>query len=188
MKHLMIGLETMGNTSNSAIIAIGAVFFDLQTGEFGDEFYQEVNLGSCMQAGLVCDASTILWWMEQDEAARAKFFANDEASDIFTVIYNFNRFIDQNPCDDVQVWGNGIAFDIGILENAYNKCQIGTPWNFWSHRDVRTIVELDGGKGKRERAFEGVPHYAIDDAKHQVRYVRDTLKNIGFFHNREQNQ
>ena len=44
MKHIMIDLETMGNKSYSAIVSIGAVKFDIKTGETGETFYRNVNL------------------------------------------------------------------------------------------------------------------------------------------------
>ncbi len=50
-KHLMLDIETMGNESYSAITSIGAVEFDIETGETGDEFYVVVGLQSCLDAG-----------------------------------------------------------------------------------------------------------------------------------------
>ena len=38
MKHVMIDIETMGNMSHSAIVSVGAVRFDLETGEIGEKF------------------------------------------------------------------------------------------------------------------------------------------------------
>jgi DNA polymerase III epsilon subunit-like protein len=73
MKHLgnlMLDLETMGNAQNSAIVSIGAVEFDLNTGETGEEFYERVNLQSCLDKGLIVNGSTVYWWLEQNETAR----------------------------------------------------------------------------------------------------------------------
>ena len=42
--HLMVDIETMGNQSNSAIVSIGAVEFNMATGETGKEFYTNVSL------------------------------------------------------------------------------------------------------------------------------------------------
>ena len=39
MKGVMLDLETMGNGSNAAITAIGAVEFDTETNLIGDKFY-----------------------------------------------------------------------------------------------------------------------------------------------------
>lgn len=55
MKHLMIDLETMGTKPSAPIVAIGAVFFEPQTGELGAEFYTAVNLSSDMDLGAAPD-------------------------------------------------------------------------------------------------------------------------------------
>ena len=60
MKDIMLDLEVMGNGSSAAICAIGAVEFDLESGELGREFYTIVNLESSVKAGGVIDASTVL--------------------------------------------------------------------------------------------------------------------------------
>ena len=39
--HLMLDLETMGTKSNSAIISIGAVEFDILTGKTGKRILQK---------------------------------------------------------------------------------------------------------------------------------------------------
>ncbi|MBK0004878.1 3'-5' exonuclease, partial [Erwinia sp. S38] len=46
MNHLMIDLETMGNKPNAAIVSIGAVFFEPDSGEIGNTFYSNVQLES----------------------------------------------------------------------------------------------------------------------------------------------
>lgn len=70
MNHLMIDLETMGSGPYAPIISIGAVFFEPNGGPIGDDFLVNVSLESSMRFRARPDASTILWWMEQDEAAR----------------------------------------------------------------------------------------------------------------------
>ena len=47
--HIMLDLETMGKSSDAAITAIGAVWFD-KTGEI--------------------DPSTVVWWLKQNPAAQ----------------------------------------------------------------------------------------------------------------------
>ena len=53
MKQVMLDLETMGNGPTSAIIAIGAVAFDMEG--ITSHFYRQVSLQSSMDAGLKCD-------------------------------------------------------------------------------------------------------------------------------------
>lgn len=66
----MLDIETMGNESFSSIVSIGALEFDIETGKTGKEFYVNVDLQSCMDLGLIVNASTIMWWLNQNEQAR----------------------------------------------------------------------------------------------------------------------
>lgn len=163
---VMLDLETMGNKSNTAIVSIGAVEFNMKTGETGREFYKVVDLQSCLDAGLKVQASTIYWWLMQSEAARKRICSDCEL--IQKVLGNFNRWM-QDCVKDVKIWGNGARFDIGILEDAYAACYIQTPWNFRSEMDVRTLVAF-APEVKANTPFTGVYHDPIDDCKHQIKY------------------
>ena len=163
MNHIMLDIETMGTSTNAAIMAIGACYFDPATGEIGDTFHQQVDITS---NGKI-DASTVIWWMKQSDDARSKFYNNDKAGHINAVLADFANFVKLN----CQVWGNGIAFDNVIVRNAYDGRE---PWKFWNDRDVRTMVELGHAIGidpKRDFPFEGVKHDALADAIHQAKYV-----------------
>lgn len=179
MNNLMIDLETMGNTGSSAIIAIGACFFDPKTGDIGNTFYRQVSLESAVNNGLKMDASTVLWWMKQSDDARSKFKNNGKAQSLDYALHEFYDFVKTEK--NVKVWGNGITFDLGILSNALNETCIKTPWAFWNERDVRTVVELGemvGFTPKKDMPFTGVPHYALDDAIHQAKYVSAIIQRI----------
>ena len=45
--HIMVDLETMGRNSNAVICSIGAVEFDINTGQTGREFFAKVDIQSC---------------------------------------------------------------------------------------------------------------------------------------------
>ncbi|MFK2871789.1 3'-5' exoribonuclease, partial [Salmonella enterica subsp. enterica serovar Weltevreden] len=106
MNHLMIDLETMGNGPYAPVISIGAVFFDLKTGETGGDFSVNVSLESSMRYRARPDASTILWWMEQGEDARKSL--TSDTQELSTALTWLSDFITKhaNP-KFVQVWGNG---------------------------------------------------------------------------------
>ena len=72
----MVDLETMGKTNNAAIISIGAVFFDESAVYCGNSFYSVIDLRSSLDLNLTVDASTILWWLQQNETARKEFARN----------------------------------------------------------------------------------------------------------------
>jgi len=160
----MVDLETMGNHSNSCIISIGALEFNLDTGETGREFYQNVDLQSCLNAGFTVDASTIYWWLQQSTAARLSLF-NKESSDIDTVLHLFNMFTNS----DEIIWGNSARFDLGILENAYAKTGIDKHWNYYNERDVRTLV-MFAPEIKQNYPRTSIAHNALADCYHQVGY------------------
>ncbi|MHB6324057.1 3'-5' exonuclease [Klebsiella pneumoniae] len=174
MNHLMIDLETMGNKPNAPIVSIGAVLFEPSTGELGTEFYRVVSLKSDVDGGAVPDPETIIWWMQQSEQARMAICDKDAIS-ISAALIKLNTFIlDNTDIDKVQVWGNGATFDNVILRASYDRELLPCLWKFWNDRDVRTIVELGRAIGinpRRDIPFDGDMHNALDDAKHQAKYV-----------------
>jgi len=175
MNHIMIDLETMGNAHNAAIVAIGACEFDPMTGEIGRCFHERVSLEASVAAGLKMDVSTVLWWMQQSDAARSIFGCG--GGTLSRVLEQFSVFCDS----DAQVWGNGATFDITILESAYSAVGLRAPWKFWNVRDVRTVVELGRMLGlpyHKATPFDGIAHNALDDAKHQAKYVSQYIASM----------
>lgn len=177
LSNVMLDLETMGNGSNAAVVAIGAVFFDPFSGTTGAEFYQEVKLTSAAHYGDM-DASTVEWWLQQSDEARALFSKENQANRVVLkdALTEFSEWMNQIPeIKHRVVWGNGSGFDNVILSNTYKAARMRQPWQHWNDRDVRTIVDLGrvlrGANPKRDLPFEGVQHNAVDDAKHQVKYV-----------------
>ncbi|EFB8894785.1 exonuclease [Escherichia coli] len=171
--HLMIDLETMGTNTNAPIVVIGAVFFDPQTGEIGPVFYIVISLTDAMNTGAVPDGGTIEWWLKQSSEARAAILTDQVK--LKDALSRFREFINEYSDEKfVQVWGNGATFDNAILRTSYERLDIPCPWRYHNDRDVRTIVELGKTIGFDARTtipFEGVPHNALDDARHQAKYV-----------------
>jgi len=174
--HLMVDMETMGNSPDAPIVSIGAVFFDPSTGNTGAEFYQVVSLESSMSFGMKPDASTIQWWLKQSSEARSAILV-DGAMGLREVLELLADFIAENAANgshSVQVWGNGCSFDNVILRRAYVLTETPFAVPFWNDRDVRTMVELGKSVGINPRfdiPFEGDLHNALSDTRHQVKYV-----------------
>lgn len=174
--HLMVDMETMGNSPDAPIVSIGAVFFDPSTGNTGAEFYQVVSLESSMSFGMKPDASTIQWWLKQSSEARSAILV-DEAMGLLETLELLADFIAENAANGshtVQLWGNGCSFDNVILRRAYALTDTPFTVPFWNDRDVRTMVELGKSVGINPRfdiPFEGDMHNALSDARHQVKYV-----------------
>ncbi|HGC2848647.1 TPA: 3'-5' exoribonuclease [Escherichia coli] len=168
--HLMIDLETMGKNPDAPIISIGAIFFDPQTGDMGPEFSKTIDLDT---AGGVIDRDTIKWWLKQSREAQSALLTDEIPLD--DALLQLREFIDENSGEFfAQVWGNGANFDNVILRRSYERQGIPCPWRYCNDRDVRTIVELGKAIDFDARTaipFEGERHNALDDARHQAKYV-----------------
>jgi hypothetical protein len=168
MKHLMIDLETMGTRVNCPVVAIGACYFDPETGRIGDTFDGAIDVADAMRLGSA-DGSTIKWWLQQSQEAREKVIRGRHSAELV-----FGKFYDfcVKGGDDIIPWGNGSSFDISILDYAIPKI-LGkpVPWKFWNVRDCRTIKALAEGVVPYTGKLAGTAHTALDDAKHQAEWV-----------------
>lgn len=63
---VMVDLETAGTGPDAAILAIGAVAFDRDTGRLGPTFYTTINLASAVATGGQIEPATFTWWLQQD--------------------------------------------------------------------------------------------------------------------------
>lgn len=175
MNHCMLDLETMGNGNRAAIIAIGAVIFDVHNVE-QDGFYAQVSLDSSVRQGLEMDTSTILWWLQQSDAARAAFKGNESAESLIVVLNDFANWLSRWNTSRIQMWGNGAAFDNTILSAAYRKCGIEQPWKFWNDRCYRTMKALFPNV---ECNRFGTHHNALDDARTQAWHLIEICEKHG---------
>lgn len=167
MQNVMLDLETMGNTPNAAITAIGAVKFD--DGEIVGNFYDIVSLKSCTDLGMDIDPDTVIWWMQQSDDARSIFNLTSEARTLSWVLQNFTKWMN----DKAKVWGNGSDFDNVILSNAYQRCGMIRPW---SHKDNRCYRTMKNMYKDIEFKKIGTAHNALDDAHGQAEHLIKILK------------
>ena len=178
MEHVMIDLETLGVNDNAPVFAIGATFFNPNTGEFGPDFYETIKLKSSVAAGAIPDMETVIWWMEQEDDARRALI--DASLPIDEVLRRFSHFCKMYG-KNIQVWGNGATFDLTILKNAYRHVGREHPWKFWAERDVRTVVEMGRASGidpKVTTYLDGIKHNALHDARFQATYVSIIWKSL----------
>jgi DNA polymerase III epsilon subunit-like protein len=166
---VMIDLETMDNKPTSAITAIGAVWFNKDTGLLGEEFYIKVDLQSSMDFGLSISADTIAWWLQQADAPRLEMAKKGEGLD------NALNIFRQKFSGTEAVWGNGASFDNAILNHAFSKVGFDLPWKFWNDRCYRTVKNMYPDIVMMR---EGTHHNALDDAKSQAIHLIDIYKEI----------
>lgn len=182
LNDAMIDLESMGVGNSPALIQISAVQFDMFTGETGETFNEVIDLKSSMDAGLNISPGTIKFWMTNttvSQEARELVMAEtgdhtDGTNSLEDVLGRFSKWIEEN---DIQyVHGNGSASDNVWLRSSYEACNIKAPFTFrddMCYRTLRTFAKRLGWVEEIE--FEGIVHNGIDDAKHQIRVLKDIL-------------
>ncbi len=159
MTNIMVDLETIDTSPTSAIISIGAVYFDEQTVYTDTAFYRPVDMFSSIGCGLTHSDETLGWWGGRSEEARSVFTDPHRVS-LPEALSAFALWI--SP--DAKVWGNGAAFDNAILAVAYRAVGLPLPWKFWNDRCYRTAT----AGVPRNRKQQGVHHNARDDAISQA--------------------
>lgn len=175
----MVDIETMGNGPFAAICAIGAVAFDPSSGEFGPSLYVPVKLESSVGYGLEMNASTVMWWLAQPDAAR-KALA-DEPFDLESALWSLRSLYVGTPCEEV--WAKPPSFDLVILAQAY-RLALGskTPWDRRMERDARTLFRLVGFEEiKSDDTWNNAnrtQHHALDDAMYQAECVMECLAKL----------
>jgi exodeoxyribonuclease VIII len=171
---IMLDLETMGTSSHAAIAAIGMVAFNLEDGprplpRSGDHtLYIPVDLESSVRTGGVMDVSTVQWWLQQSDTARAEIHTTAGAG-MARALEHVADWIDEVAHrDDVRIWGNGAAFDNVILRNAFERIGFYVPWKFYNDRCYRTIKSL-----RPDVLLErtGTQHHALVDALQQTDHL-----------------
>jgi hypothetical protein len=164
---MMLDFETFGTKPGSMIRSIAAVMFTPNVPGTGNEFYMNVDVESQKTVGLTQDPDTVRWWSQQGEAAKAVL--EKDQKPITLVLSSFHAWYRANHVK--AVWAQGSNFDPVIWEGVCRALGQTTPWKFWETRDTRTAYDLGHFNPKSER-FIGVPHYALDDCKHQIKCVQ----------------
>lgn len=184
MNDIMVDLETLGNTSNTIIVSIGAVQSNLITGEIGDTFYRVIDLERQQRKGRTIDISTMVWWTNQSEGARAALLETNRIT-LQRMCISFNRWLYSIGSPELmRLWGNGASFDNAILRDAfYHMIGKDLPIPFWNDRDMRTIVGFYPTQLQKEWKLnnlrKGTYHNALDDAKYQIKYCSHILQELG---------
>ena len=75
-KHVMVDIETLGTACDAPILSIGAVAFDIESGEISSKFYRAVDPSSALERGRA-DGGTLRWWMGQSDSARKAAFSGN---------------------------------------------------------------------------------------------------------------
>jgi hypothetical protein len=162
----MVDIETYDNICTAAIASIGAVKFNIATREICDPFYVTIDPKSCKEYGLSFSADTLEWWKNQSPEARAALRHNN-----IHLVDALQQFIAWYGTDKGKVCTWGI-FDTPILDHAFRKTGLQSPWKYWNAVECRTIADLLGVKIDRT---SGTHHNSLQDAKTQAEFMIQIL-------------
>lgn len=174
--HIFADLETLDTGDDAKILSVA--LYPIKT-DLKELPGIEVIIDASRSGGTVCPR-TVTWWTEQSPAAQKRVFNAPDAVSEEEAVAKLDRFM-RNFYDDFRIWGNGATFDITKIARMFARHNTPTPWKFYNERDVRTVVEMGeliDVNYKTLLPFEGSPHVAYDDARHQARYTMQTIRHI----------
>jgi hypothetical protein len=171
VQNIMIDMEFLDTRPTAAILSIGAVKFDTETGKLGDTFKVNVSPDDCVRRhGMTISAETVKWWIDQDIKAIKDAFAIDKSMMLELALVKLANFLNGIPIEKRIIYSQG-SLDLEILKTAWTKLpdpNATIPWQFRNERDSRTLANLfpevtvpDVGKH----------HNALDDAIYQANLV-----------------
>ena len=169
---IMLDLESLGTRPDCAILTLGAVKFDPFTPDgFGASLYLRIDVDQQLALGREVQEDTLAWWSNQAEDVREEALGEEGRVSLESMYRDLNRF-----CVGVEnIWCQGPAFDIVILENIYRQCGWPTPWQFWQIRDSRTLFGVHGDPREKNKA--GL-HNALEDCVSQAQGVQEVYRSL----------
>lgn len=143
MKNIMLDVAALGNSSGSVILSIGAVSFE--NNRVMDEFYVNVDLDSCLKAGLSVNKRNLMWWLEESDLSREVLKSDgislDRALALLSSSFDWRHR---------KVWCNGLDRQLPALTHAYEVCKRTVPWSYFNARDYPTVLETYSADTRRE--------------------------------------
>jgi hypothetical protein len=196
--NVMLDLETLGTKEYSAIISIGATWFDptkIGPDAILAEYHVTIDPESATKKGLRMDASTVMWWMDPAQRTALDEWRNTIHFELDVALDGFQQFVLEclkaqealdpedgrrdtyEPFKQVIMWGNGPQFDCMLLRQAFEVCQRDVPWMHYNERCFRTMKSLPGAKSLAP-PHEGTQHNALIDARQQTLWLCNILRHI----------
>lgn len=166
----MLELDIMGNSSNAAIVAIGALFFEPMTSEIGAQFYAKIDPVDAAKYGEF-EPDAVIRWMKKSDKERLEIINTYDSYSLVDALVEFSNWICQIEDYETRVvWNNRASFD-----NAFNAVGMTKPWAFWNERDVSTandLVKMIKHIDLNYRvSYKCLHHNALDRALYHAKYV-----------------
>lgn len=169
----MLDIETLSTRPESVILTLGAVKFSPYNSDVNTEdgLYLKPDVNEQLNINRHVQEETVQWWSKQAEEVREEALGEADRVSIDNMLDQLNRFL----VGADNIWCQGPAFDIVILENLYRQMQRPTPWQFWQIRDSRTLFSVHGDPRKKDRYGA---HNALLDCYYQARAVQQIYADL----------
>lgn len=171
MNNIMLDIETVANTNNTAVIQVAMIRFDW-TGKLGNSLVIRLNLDEQLRKGLDVNSSTLAWWANTNPQL-FKSLLTENVESVSQALSKICQFITFND----YIWCHA-TFDIPILNNLLHKFGFKTPWAYKKCRDIRTLTELAELDLTQYNWDKEKTHDALDDCRFQIKYCCDAYNKI----------
>lgn len=186
---IMIDLESLDTAPRSVVTQVGILAYHLDDPETEIRRIEEyLPAQPQLELKRTVSFDTILWWMKQEDVARSKL--DESAGNDMEVLLSLVRSIHRKLSElirsvgeaNVEVWARGPQFDVVNLESLFVDCGLSAPWRYDTVMDLRTLGRLAKISSASVDRSGLIPHIATEDAKFQIRFYIEALKNLTSAH------
>jgi hypothetical protein len=177
---ISLDIETSDTEISTVIHTLGAVAFNIITGEILDTLYLVIDFNEQLATRSQSE-STLAWWRDQEvlfpKAFKDAFRLDMPRISLPLALTQFNDFVDRfyTKKHHANIFGNGCDFDNSSVLHAMKQHNIKPKWAFRGDQSLRTAVYLGrillGYDPKRSLDNHGTLHHALDDAIHEAQYL-----------------
>jgi hypothetical protein len=164
-------IETLGSTSGSTVMSIGATMFD----RYGNQnLYLVINSFDAQNYGLAVEPKTMQWWKDKAIWPQLSQEIHESAIGVVEACSTLLRFMQQKSPGNV--WCNSPKFHLDILAGLFKKARLELPIEYRDERCYRTLMDVaypqrDLRPGRPPQLHGYKPHHALGDAIYQAHQV-----------------
>ena len=177
---IMVDLETLGRSGEYTVFQIGAVAFNIITGEVLDTL--DISSDITKDKDFRVDPETLMWWLKTDKELLFNILENNNSIDSYDMFDYFKWWtlsLKNSGLTNIYLWGNGILFDNKIIQDKMEQYKLDYPIHYRNDRDLRTVIDLTANKlgiteDELKEKFNDdnlTKHNGLDDAKYQVKML-----------------
>lgn len=170
--EIVTDIETLSLNDDCVILSVAFVAFNVDTGQIDSHMCVYPDLAEQEKMGRVIDSSTVMWWMQQSEAARLEV-ARAIRQSVSECQDDIKFFFDKYPSIE-RFWARG-DLDWKSITSLFK-----IPNFRYSHvRDTRTFFDTLDFYGFEIERDPGVGHTALGDALHEARLINAARHGVG---------